>query len=304
MKVGIIGRTHLLIETAKALHDHGHEIAFVYTCQSEAFYKAKEPEFEILAKNLNVPFFCDTRINNNASLLSKFNAELAVSINWLTLLKSELLNTFKFGVLNAHAGDLPRYKGNACPNWAILNFEKRIGLTIHKMVEELDSGPYLLKAFYELNENTYIGDIYKWLENTIPALFVDAIDKIEKSGFIEQDAKIKSLRTFPRKPEDSKINWADSTKNILALIRASSHPFEGAFTYLERQNKIHIFRAKVFNPDFDFSATPGQVCMRAGENPVIATSDGMIEIEECKEPGHDILSTKMKIYSSLRNRLS
>ena len=66
---------------------------------------------------------------------------------------------------------LPKYKGNACPNWAILNFEKKIGLTIHSMSDDLDSGPIFCKIFKKIGSDTYIGDIYDWMDKKIPTLF-------------------------------------------------------------------------------------------------------------------------------------
>lgn len=303
MKVGLIGRTHILIKTAHKLVEQGHSISFVYTCKSENFYKAKEKEFENLANDLGVPFFCDTRIEENIQELVKLEADIAVSMNWLTVLKSKPLSAFPYGILNAHAGDLPLYKGNACPNWAILNFEKRIGLTIHKMTENLDSGPYLLKSYFDIDHTTYITDIYEWLETAIPSLFVRSMEVLETTGFIEQSEGQRAIRTFPRRPEDSRIDWKDTTKNILAMIRASSHPFEGAFTYLEGTAKVCIFQAKEHVPDYEFFAIPGQVCFRKSGNPVISSSDGMIEIEECFLNNESNDYTKERICSSLRNRL-
>ena len=150
MKIGIIGRTHILIETTKMLIQKGHKIGFIYTCRAESHYKANESDFKKLAEDIKCPFFDGLDVNANLYLLKETNVDICVSINWMTLLEKKFLSLFKYGVLNAHAGDLPLYKGNACPNWAILNFEDRVGLTIHRMTEELDSGPFLKKAFFSL----------------------------------------------------------------------------------------------------------------------------------------------------------
>ena len=131
MKVGIIGRTHILINATKELIRNGFEIGFIYTCRAELYYQANEDDFKQLANEIGCPYFSDLDINSNLTLLKGINVDVCISINWLTILKKEFLSSFKYGVLNAHAGDLPRYKGNACPNWAILNFEERIGVTIH-----------------------------------------------------------------------------------------------------------------------------------------------------------------------------
>jgi methionyl-tRNA formyltransferase len=114
---------------------------------------------------------------------------------------------------------------------------------------------------------------------------------------------VRPSRMFPRRPEDSRIVWAAPTRTVLALIRASSTPFPGAFTDLEGTERIHILRARRYRPDYDFYAVPGQVCLRLGGNPVVATGDGMIEIEDCRASGLDPAEAKALIGRSLRNRL-
>jgi len=300
MKIAIIGRTHYLLNTAKKLLLDGHKITFIYTCKGEDFYQASEKDFRDFAKKSKIPFFCDTKINKKARILSKFKSEVALSMNYKNIIKDSIISTFKYGILNSHPGDLPRYRGNACPNWAILNFEKKVGLTIHSMNEDLDSGPILIKSFKKINLNTYIGDIYDWLDKEIPKLFLESIQKIEANKFYLKKQSGKSLRVYPRIKMDDKIDWNYKTKYILALIRSCSRPFSGAYSYLyneslSRKFKVRIFRAKIFKPNFQFLAVPGQVCLIVNRNPVIATKNGMLEILEC--------SYKSLLTKSLRNRL-
>lgn len=303
MKIGIIGRTSLLLETIKALVNCGHQIVFIYTCKSESFYDTTAKDFQSIAESLNCPFFNNTKIEENTEYLASLGAEVCISVNWLTVLKSSFLNSFSFGVLNAHAGDLPRYRGNACPNWAIINNEKRIALTIHKMEEELDAGPFLLKKYYEMTDDTYIGDIYRWLDQTVPEAFVEAMNLLRTQPFIEQSSDIVPLRTFPRRPEDSLIDWRMHSHQIYAVIRASAHPFPGAFSFLDfPREKIRVFSASPFKVEYDFLAIPGQVCTENKGNPVIATGNGMLELTRVvfDSDGSDARS---QILSSLRNRL-
>lgn len=172
------------------------------------------------------------------------------------------------------------------------------------MVEELDSGPYLLKRYLEINDTTYITDVYNWLNSSVPEMFVEALALIHKNGFIEQDKSIRPLRTYPRKPEDSKINWGDTSRVILAIIRASSHPFSGAFCFLnDSATRVVIYKASSYEAHFDLLAIPGQVCMSSNGQPVIATCDGLIAIEECCINGLNTKDSLLLITKSLRNRL-
>ena len=305
MRIGIIGRTGTLIYSSEALRKKGHEISFIMTCRSESFYDKNENDFEIYASHIGVPFYNTLTPDILIDEIIILKTDICISINWLTILSDEFLSIFKYGVLNAHAGDLPRFKGNACPNWAILKFEKKIALTIHKMVVELDSGPYLLKSYMNIDEYTYINDIYTWIEKKIPQMFVNSLDLLNTQGFIEQDKNIKTLRTYPRIPEDSRINWATNRKDIIALIRASSKPLDGAFCFLNGTDiKVTIYRATNFDIEFDYYAIPGQVCMKFNESPVVATKDGLIVIEDCTINELNHKDSKSYITKSLRNRLT
>ena len=90
------------------------------------------------------------------SELKELDCQIALSFNWLNLLPSDFRSCFQYGVFNAHPGDLPKYKGNACPNWAMINGDEKIVIAVHEMVDELDSGDIALKSSLEINENTYI----------------------------------------------------------------------------------------------------------------------------------------------------
>lgn len=300
MKVAIIGRTHFLLETAKKLLSKGNQITYIYTYKGEKFYKAKEKDFKNFAKKNKIPFFCDGKINKKYNILKKYKSDIALSMNYINVINKEIISLFKYGILNSHPGDLPRYKGNACPNWAILNFEKKIGLTIHAMTEDLDSGPILIKKYMKINSETYIEEVYNWMEYNIPNLFIKSIRMIKNNKFRFKKQKGLALRVFPRLKIDDKINWNLETKKILALIRSASRPFQGCYTFLHneksvRKIKIRIFRAKKYKPKYNYLAVPGHLCLINNSNPVIATLDGMVEILDC--------SYKKLLTKSLRNRL-
>ena len=228
-------------------------------------------------------------------------------MNWITKLSPNLLSIFLLGVYNAHAGDLPKYRGNACPNWEIINGEDHIGLCVHEMIEELDAGDVVLRDRLKLNDQSYISDVSKWIHQRVPSLFVKLANGPEllKSTSTPQPADPKDiLRWYPRRPEDSEIRWSDTALNILRLIRASSRPFPGAYTVLENFQKVTIWRAAIEDPVGAFSAVPGQVCYQHDNDPVIACGKGLLRLTDVKIDGcsSSDLAKKM-ILKSLRNRL-
>jgi len=210
------------------------------------------------------------------------------------------------GILNAHGGDLPRYRGNACQAWAIINGEDKVGLCIHKMIGgELDSGDIIARDFLKINIETKVGDIWNWMKKEIPILFLNAIESLEKNPkFIieEQDKNIKNAhRCYPRLPEDGKINWRDSSETIIRLINASNKPYPGAFCNYDDQ-KLIIWNASIKNDNEVFNAIPGQITNISKGYIEVATGDGKIKINLIEYKSEVI--TPDKIIKSIRRRLA
>src|SRR5947208_2681477 len=121
MRVAVLGRTHFLLDVARRLHSRNHEIVLVATAPASPEYSARERDFEELAVDNGAPFHFSPDINSEGFRVALIEARpaVAVSINWPTLIGAKTCAAVPLGILNGHAGDLPRYRGNACPNWAI-----------------------------------------------------------------------------------------------------------------------------------------------------------------------------------------
>ena len=285
MRVAVLGRTKILYDTIDKVKDAGHEIVLIGTCKAAIESEIREADFEKKAKEMGIPFFYDSKINADPvlSMLREAEADIAISINWVTVIEDEAIESFKYGILNAHCGDLPRYRGNACPNWAILNGEKEYGLSIHFMVPgELDSGNIVIKKKYEINKGTTITDVYNNLENEIPELFCEALDAVLVNGKYEiQSTNPKdALRCYPRIPYDSIIDWNQPCDNIIRLVNASTLPFEGAYTFYDNR-KLYIHEAVSSSYEYPCCVVPGQVIFvdKINGEVRIAALDGFIKIE-------------------------
>ncbi len=303
MKIGFIGRSEVIFNSIKLFLKKKIKVGFVYTCKAEDYYKKNESDLKKLCEEHEINYFCDTKINLNMEKLKKIDVKIVFSINYKIKLSKEVINSFKFGVYNAHLGDLPKYRGNATPNWAIIKEEKRIPVTIHKMSDKIDEGFIVNKIFFKITNKTYIGDIYNWLNTTTPNEFYKLylISKKNKIFFRRQIGK--PLISYPRKEIDSQIFWNSSSTDIFNLVRASSTPFKGAYCYFNKK-KIRILKCKIYKPNFDYLAVPGQVCLNLNNNPVIATKDKMIEIIKMSESNKEDLKLKKQILKSFRNRLN
>ena len=109
----------------------------------------------------------------------KTKPDIGISMNYPGIIPQSVIDCFPLGVLNAHGGDLPRYRGNACQAWAILNGEERVGLCIHKMIGgELDSGDIIAREFLQIDINTSITEVWHSMSRRIPSLFLESVKKI------------------------------------------------------------------------------------------------------------------------------
>jgi|CXWL01.1.fsa_nt_gi methionyl-tRNA formyltransferase len=304
MRFAAFGRTRILLDSIRLLIARGHTLTCIATSKTSSYCGTTFEEFDQFAKDHHVPLILGSALDHSLGVLNYTHSDVAISVNWPTLIKEPLLSTFKHGILNAHAGDLPRFRGNAVANWAILNGESQIGLTIHRMVAELDAGPIYLKSCFPLSDQSYIGDVYAWIEQETPELFARTLDALQSGTAVPHEqstAGIIPLRAFPRKPEDSRIDWLQSSDQIHCLLRASSRPFSGAYAVTENSERVTIWRADIFIPPYEFLAIPGQICFAEEDDPVIACGSGMIRLTEVTDShGQD---ARPMILSSLRNRL-
>lgn len=294
MRFAALGRTEFLYDTIVALHAAGHEPACIVTAPAAPEYARREHDFEQLAKDLGCPFLLVSNLGETdvAELLA--GIDVAVSVNWPFILTQDILGLFPHGVLNIHAGDLPRYRGNACPNWAMLMGEKEVFLSVHVMQPgELDCGPILAQRSFPLLDTTYYGDILSWIQAVSPEMFRQALDSLDRdpghSLKIARADAAEAFRCYPRVPEDGYIDWRQSALQIHTLIRASGPPLPGAYTYRwykGRLEKVVVLRACLPRETLSLDlAMPGQVLRNDPESGLsfVACGDkSVLALEQCR----------------------
>lgn len=306
MNIAIIGRTEILYSTVELLHRSGHRISCIITAKEAPEYSKNQENFKQLASKLKVPYASTASIMNEFEILAQTNSDIAVSVNYTGIIPEKVIKLFPLGILNAHGGDLPRYRGNACQAWAIINGEKKIGLCIHRMIGgELDRGDIIDREYYKLIRDTRIGEVYKWMSERIPELFLEAIQRLEYDPdfILESQSKnpADALRCYPRRPEDGKINWNMSAEQITRLVNASSEPYSGAYTTLDEE-KCVIWRAEIFEDNEHWCGIPGQVSSinHNSETVTVLTGEGKVRITEIEYKGKRIPPSN--IIKSIRSR--
>jgi UDP-4-amino-4-deoxy-L-arabinose formyltransferase/UDP-glucuronic acid dehydrogenase (UDP-4-keto-hexauronic acid decarboxylating) len=305
MRIAIIGRTEVLYETALQLQRDGHDIGLFVTAKEAPEYTKTSADFRNLAEQWGAPFLHTPRILGTLAQIKTLPPfDIGVSMNYPGVIPQEVIDVFSLGILNAHCGDLPRYRGNAPQAWAILNGEKRVGLCVHKMVGgELDSGDIIAREYFPLGPDTKITAVFDWMKGRIPGLFKEALSQLyHNSGFVLERQSADSsdaLRGYPRRPEDGRIDWSQSAEGIRRLVNACNKPYEGAFCEFENKQVI-IWDAEVVD-DENFLAIPGQVTRIAEHFVDVATGKGKLRIREIEVDG--VVHSPGKSIKSLRQRL-
>lgn len=303
MKVVALGRTRVLYRTIEALKAAGHEVVLVLTAAAGDHYEVTPADFRTLAAEVGATFHRPDDINDaeTVALVHDHDPAVGVSINWPTVVGPAVRDAVDRGIVNSHAGDLPWYRGNAAPNWAILDGEDEVVFTLHLMDDDLDTGPILLKHRCPLTDETYIGDVYAYSYANTPDRFVEAVDGLA-SGGIEPTPQptdpAAAVRCYPRRPADSRIDWTASAAHLARLVRASAEPLPGAYTTLDG-TRLTVWRARAEDPQMDVRGVPGQVtaCRDDAGEVAVLTGNRFLILESVQLDGRgrtdptDIITT-------------
>ena len=162
----------------------------------------------------------------------------------------------------------------------IINDEKKIGLSVIKINNKIDDGPLLKQKFFRLKKNYNIKDVHKIANNIFPKILYDWIIKIinKKKPFIKKNNKLPKYFK-QRTQEDGKINWKKLDKiKVYNLIRATTKPYPGAFSYNTKGKKITFYKASIDKKNF-FNLKPGQVFF-SKKKIFIGTLNGDVKVEK------------------------
>jgi len=214
----------------------------------------------------------------------KLFPDVVVVVAYGQIIPEKFLNIAKFGFINIHASLLPKWRGAAPIQRAIMSGDKKIGVSIMKIEEKLDSGPVLASEELELDQNATHGEIEKKLSIMGANLLIESLKNIEEGNlkFVDQ---VHSEATYAKKIDkgETKINWNLDATKVLAHIHGLS-PNPGA--WFEHENeRFKILRANKFSA----SGNPGTLL---DENLTIACKSDSIQILEIQRQGKNKQTTK------------
>ena len=247
------------------------------------------------AKKFGVPIYQPQDITEKKFIeeLKKFSADFFVVVGFGNILTKEILDIPRFSCLNIHASHLPKYRGAAPVKRAIVNGEKKTGVTIIRMNEEMDAGDVVLQK--EINiEKSDTGITLDGKLATLGAeLLIDAIESIRrgKAQFRKQNEKDVTFAPKLTK-KDGEIDWNLDTVAVLNRIRGLK-PWPGTYSLLD-DRALKIISAEAKSDADSSSFSPGEV-MSADEKAglVVKTGDGALSIKELQLEGKKKMSAEL-----------
>lgn len=293
MKVVYMGTPDFAVPPLKALIEK-HEVVAVISQPDKPKGRGKHmvptPVKEEALKH-NIPVYQPEKIKSDEAveLICSLNADIIVVAAYGQILPVSILETPKYGCINIHGSLLPKYRGAAPIQWAVIDGEKTSGVTIMYMEKGLDCGDMILKKEISVGADDTYGTLYDKISALGSSAVLEAVDMLE-NGTAKPEKQDDSLSTYAKKIEKEMglIDWNKSTQDIINLIRGFN-PMPGAFTFYEGNN-FKIWRA--VKADKDYIGKPGEI---VDVNPklgfTVKTGDGSLLVCEMQAKGGKRMSS-------------
>ena len=305
-KIIFMGTPIFAVPILKSLYQNGYPVSVVYSQppkKSSRGMKTQKSPVHLMAETLNIEARTPDVLKENSieeSFLKNLDADLAIVVAYGKLLPESFLNLTKKGFINIHASILPSWRGPAPIQRAIINLDKKTGISVMKINNKLDSGPVCNKYEIEIKKQDNSETISEKLSLIASEKILDEIDNIidGKANFIEQEH---DKATYANKIEktEGKINWNIKAEEILGLINGL-FPSPGAwFTF--KGERYKILKAEVGNS----KGEPGIVL---SENLEVGCKERSLKITEIQREGKKVqkigeflLGSRIKKGSNLNN---
>lgn len=171
--------------------------------------------------------------------------DVIFSFYYRSLIDMKILSLAPLGAFNMHGSLLPKYRGRACVNWAVLNGETETGVTLHHMTKYADRGNIVNQEAVSIGENETSHDVFMKIIPASGRVLSRSLDDILSGNAegVPQD-ETKATKFGRRRPEDGLIDWSKSAREIHNLVRAVTRPFPGAFFY-SNGKKVMVWKTRV-----------------------------------------------------------
>lgn len=290
MKVVFMGTPDFARESLKAIFDAGFNVLGVVTNEDKkkgrgmklAYSPVKE-----FALEEHIAIYQPAKVKNNKEFIEEMKElepDVICVVAYGKILPKEILEIPKLGCINVHGSLLPKYRGAAPIQWAVLNGDKTTGITTMYMDEGMDTGDMILKKEVEIGENETTGELWDRLAKIGGELLVETLKKVAK-GTAPREKQGEDFSMAPMLSKDmAKIDWNKSAVEIKNLVRGLN-PIMGAYTHLKGK-KIKFWKVEIAKEDelivenLDFLSNGTVLVSDQKDGLYIKVKDGVIKVLE------------------------
>jgi len=241
-------------------------------------------DLEGVARQLGIPSILIERNINDSESIASIQArhpDVILVMAWSQLLKADLLKMPSMGIIGRHNALLPQRRGRAPVSWALIHGLAETGVSLFWMDEGVDSGDLVAQRAVQIAPDDYPPQVLQKLNAATIELLKDVVPALaeRRCPRIPQDHS-RATYTHPRRPDMGLIDWEKSAPRLYNFIRGLSHPYPGAFTYLDLR-RLNIWQSWVSVPQGRGRA--GEVLAVGDDSCDVQTGDGVLRIPRLAE---------------------
>lgn len=289
MKIIFMGTPDFAVDALEAIIQAGHEITCVVTQPDKPKGRGKELQFppvKTCALAHRLPVFQPVKIKTPEAVetLKTYEADIFVVAAFGQILSQDILDMPRYGCVNIHASLLPKYRGAAPIQWAVINGERESGVTIMQMNAGLDTGDMLCRTVVPIAPKETGESLHDKLSQAGAKLIVEALAQIEQ-GSLQPQAQNEAESTYAGMLRKSlgRIDWTQSAVTIERLIRGL-YPWPSAYTSF-RGKTLKIWEADVDTDNCFREAAPGSVIRVDRDTIVVQTGEGALQLSQIQLEG-------------------
>ena len=298
MRVVFMGTPDFAVETLEALVRSEHEVAAVVTQPDKPKGRGKAMQFppvKEIALREEIPVYQPRRVRDPEfiQILKEISPDVIVVVAFGQIIPQEMIDLPKYGCVNVHGSLLPKYRGAAPIQWAVIDGEKESGVTTMQMDAGLDTGDMLLKTVIPIEENETGGSLFDKLSMAGAKLLIETLKGIEEGKIIPQKQG-ESTTPYAKllTKEMGEIDWNKDAEALERLIRGLN-PWPSAYTHLGGKT-LKIWKAKV--EERETKEKPGTVVEVSKKELKVQTGKQILSLQEVQLEG----KKRMEIDAFLR----
>ncbi len=289
MKVIFMGTPEFSVGTLEALIEAGHEVALAVTQPDKPKGRGGKMQYTPVkeaALKHGIPVFQPKKVREPECVeeLKQYNADIIVVIAFGQILPKEILEMTPFGCVNVHASLLPKYRGAAPIQWAVIDGEEVSGVTTMQMDEGLDTGDMLLKKEIRLDEKETGGSLHDKLAAAGAELCVRTLKGLEEKTVVPKpqgESPTAYARMLDKKLGN--IDWSRDAESIERLVRGLN-PWPSAYTNWDGK-VMKIWEARAEKRAAEAGGVPGTVISVEKDGFCVETGDGVLKVLALQIPG-------------------